>query len=244
MHQCTLALAFIVIANVAIAEDATEEPPVRSVVSKAFGKNFERNAMLFSKTLGRLPPTPNNLLRDPTVQIELELTDKQLAEVVAAVDSTAKVSDILSVAGLDTGKKLANLQQGDATEASIFVLDQISKSQQQISETIKAALTDKQYDRLMQIHRQKLLLFGNRTQVGLSMGMKQEAAMVLNGLFVDVDRQIEKEIQAMKWRRYMTVIDEHAGAKSSTKSFGRPFYFNIQAKEKVRPNSRRSKTPR
>ena len=215
------------------------DDPEQSVVSQAFGKNFERNSIRLARSLSKGRPSPSDILKEPDVRTELRISKEQVDKLAELDSSSSTFPEILALAGLDDGKQLAKLDEKQAIDAGGLILRELELHQAEREKKVKAILTSKQYNRMREIFLQKMLLFGPRNQVAGFLGLEKKAIVMMNRALQEADKKIEADIQKLKWRRYLEEFDEQLGPGTSRKSFGQPFYVDAEYREAPKSDGRR-----
>ena len=214
-----------------------------SAATRAFGKNFERNTMPLAMSLKRGRPSPSSILQDEQVLAALDLKPHQREELAQLPGVAATFQDVMTIAGLENGSKLAGLSEKEMTTAGNVVHDAFLKSQASREDKVKNILTPKQYARMHQIFLQKTLLFGVRAQVGGYLGLDEEELLRLNLALQETDKKLAIEILELKWRRFVQTFDEQIGSGTASREFGEPFYVEATFENhETRSNRRRDRS--
>lgn len=207
------------------------DEPKQSVFSKAFGKNFERNSTLLAMSLSKGRPSPSDILKEQDVRIELGISKEQADDLAELDIGSSPFPDVMAIAGLGDGKAIASLNEKQVSDAGGLILRELKSYQAEREKKVKDILTPKQYERMREIFLQKILLSGIRNQVAEFLGLEPEEIVKMNLALQEADKEIAIEIQKMKWHRYLEKFDEQVGPGTSRKSFGKPFYVDVEYRE-------------
>ena len=168
----------------------------------------------------------DRLKRRPDILKHLEISDETLAEVQALPEVPA-LPELVQVAGL----KLATAKPDDAKKVFGEALATQQKMLSTSEEKLKKILGERKYARLEQIFYQHLLLKRATISIGKRVGLSAEESEDIRTEVLLAEQELLKEVEILRYQKYLGVFREALGHQRTSKLFGDPFMVQLPREE-------------